>query len=230
MFSCSSMVRESEIQKLWGDNAMVTQDEHPALAVPFFFVHPCETANMMKLLNVQGWNYVLAWWSWIAPTKGVRFPALDRLIQPVAVSLIIPCFNCAKFVEETIVSIGKQTFAGDRSFFLFVVPFLTPQKGLMEAVFCDDGSSDGSLSEIQKLCEMHLKDKSRFVVTILQNKVNSGAGFARNRCIEAALGEFFCFVDCDDVMEGKCFAFFFYFFFVFLFCFREQNRFANAEL
>lgn len=92
--------------------------------------------------------------------------------------------------------------------------------GLMEVVFCDDGSSDGSVSEIQRCCELHLKDKDRFVVSVLRSERNMGAGFARNRCVEAALGEYFCFVDSDDLMIGRTVC-------LFVFCFFFSSLFQR---
>lgn len=114
------------------------------------------------------------------------FPSVDHSLDVVPVSLIVPCFNCVKFIEDTIVSISKQTF-----------------EGLIEIVFCDDGSVDGSFFEIQRLCSVHLSDRRRFLVTLLKNDVNRGAGFTRNRCIDSSLGKMLCFVDCDDIMDEK---------------------------
>ena len=187
-FADGRMLREEAIQRLWGSvPAVVTQGEHPVTGAPFFFAHPCETMALMRTLPEVGvHNWIDAWFSWISPKVGVVFPAVDHTrAGPVEVSLIVPCFNGAKFAEELVLSIAAQT-----------------AKCRMQAVFCDDGSSDGTLDAITSLARLHLPPP-RFVVTILKNAANSGAGYSRNRCVEAALGMFLCFLDCDDVMHAQ---------------------------
>jgi glycosyltransferase involved in cell wall biosynthesis len=88
------------------------------------------------------------------------------------VSVIIPAYNCAGVLSETIDSVLKQTY------------------GNIEIVVVDDGSTDGT----GKVAEGYLE--SGKVRSYRQE--NGGPGAARNMGIAVARGEFLAFVDADD--------------------------------
>ncbi len=54
--------------------------EHPLLGIPFFFIHPCNTAAFMKELfssdNQDKSMYVLSWFTLVAPVVGLTAPSL----------------------------------------------------------------------------------------------------------------------------------------------------------
>lgn len=52
--------------------SMITQTEHPLLSTPYFYVHPCHTASMMK--NNKDSFYLLTWLSSLAPIVGLQLP------------------------------------------------------------------------------------------------------------------------------------------------------------
>ena len=87
-----------------------------------------------------------------------------------AVSVIIPTYNCADYIEQTLESILNQTF---QDFELIVV---------------DDGSTDRT----QDIVARHAP-RVRLIV-----QKNSGVCVARNRGISEAKGQFICLVDHDD--------------------------------
>ncbi|MBK9174076.1 MAG: glycosyltransferase family 2 protein [Blastocatellia bacterium] len=87
------------------------------------------------------------------------------------VSVIIPNYNYAKFIQRTIKSVLAQTYSN------------------IEIIVIDDGSTDGSLRVLEEF-----GDK---VMTIVQN--NQGVSRARNRGFEASSGEFIAFLDADDL-------------------------------
>jgi len=66
-----------EVKKSFSDSC-ISQGEHPVLGVPYYFVHPCNTAALMALLCVPRpdedsaaadtrRNFVLNWLSWVSP-------------------------------------------------------------------------------------------------------------------------------------------------------------------
>jgi glycosyltransferase involved in cell wall biosynthesis len=89
----------------------------------------------------------------------------------VKVSVIMPVYNCERYVREAIESILAQTRAAD------------------EIIAVDDGSVDGSKDVITSF-----GDSVRYV-----RQRNQGAGVARNTGIGLATGDFLTFLDSDDV-------------------------------
>ncbi len=90
-----------------------------------------------------------------------------------SVSIIMPVYNCARFLRESIVSVLAQTF---RDFELIAV---------------DDGSSDGSWELLQTFTDKHIRT-FRF-------EQNRGVAFARNFAIEKANSKYLVFLDADDI-------------------------------
>jgi len=92
-------------------------------------------------------------------------------------SFIIPCYNCAATVEESIASIYKQNMT---------IPF--------EVICTDDGSKD-TTAQILAACEQ--KYPKLHVVT---HEVNKGGAAARNTCVEHAQGDLIFCLDSDNVL------------------------------
>jgi glycosyltransferase involved in cell wall biosynthesis len=86
------------------------------------------------------------------------------------VSVIIPVYNGARYLREALESVFTQTYR----------PF--------EVIVVDDGSTDESGVIAQSF------DDVRYI-----HQANQGVAVARNNAIEAARGEFFAFLDQDDV-------------------------------
>lgn len=95
----------------------------------------------------------------------------------VKISVIIPVYNCAELISETMESIYNQQ--GNLSF---------------EVIMVDDGSTDHSLQVCQALAE-------KYDNVIVLNQHNAGPSAARNTGLRHAKGEFIIFVDSDDIME-----------------------------
>lgn len=93
------------------------------------------------------------------------------------VSVIMPVYNSAQFVDDAISSVLEQCHTS------------------IELILIDDGSSDGS-TDLLKRWE---KDDPR--VELLVNDENLGAGLSRNLAIEAASGRYVAFLDADDIWE-----------------------------
>lgn len=90
------------------------------------------------------------------------------------VSVLIPCFNAAATIRQTLESALAQTWPN------------------VEIILVDDGSSDGT-AEIAKAMEC---ERLRVVL-----QENQGACAARNRGMELAKGEFVQFLDADDLLS-----------------------------
>jgi len=93
------------------------------------------------------------------------------MTQPL-VSIIIPAYNCAGLLSESIDSVRKQTY------------------GNIEIIVVDDGSTDGT----GKVAEGYFESGK---VRCFRQE-NGGPGAARNMGIKVARGEFLAFVDADD--------------------------------
>jgi glycosyltransferase involved in cell wall biosynthesis len=89
------------------------------------------------------------------------------------VTAILPVFNGRAFLAEAVKSVMAQT--------------LRP----VELIVVDDGSTDGSLEELEKLTE------SPFPIRILR-QTNRGQSAARNLAAKQAQGEYLAFLDQDD--------------------------------
>lgn len=92
------------------------------------------------------------------------------------VSVIIPYFNCERYIAETLDSIEKQTYPN------------------VEIILVNDGSSKPSTGYIEAL----IQDKAYIQYLYQENK---GLSSARNTGAKFAQGEFLLFLDADDKIE-----------------------------
>lgn len=92
------------------------------------------------------------------------------------VSIIIPCYNQGKYLNEALESVYNQTYS------------------TLECLIIDDGSTDNT-AEISK--EWTKKD-TRFKYFYQKNK---GVSSARNFGIKLANGDYFQFLDSDDLLH-----------------------------
>jgi glycosyltransferase involved in cell wall biosynthesis len=95
------------------------------------------------------------------------------------VSVVIPCLNGRRFVEEAIDSVLGQTF-----------PHL-------ELVVIDDGSTDGS----EEVIRAHVERSGAAAPVTVVAREHRGKGFTLNQGLDMARGEFFAALDADDVWE-----------------------------
>lgn len=92
----------------------------------------------------------------------------------LGVSVVIPCYNAARYIREAIQSVLDQQYDGP-----------------LEVLVGEDGSTDNSreIAEsfgppVRVLCD--------------PNGVNRGMSAVRNRCISAAAHSLIAFLDADD--------------------------------
>lgn len=89
------------------------------------------------------------------------------------VSIITPAYNSEPFIAETIQSILNQSYTN------------------WELIIVDDCSTDETFNVIKKFSDHRIK--------LFQLEENSGAAVARNHAMEKASGNFFAFLDSDDL-------------------------------
>lgn len=92
------------------------------------------------------------------------------------VSVVIPCFNCALTLDQTIESIRGQTW------------------GNLEIVCVDDSSTDETPA---RLADWARREPRLRVI----RQPNAGCGAARNAGIQASGGELVALIDADDLWE-----------------------------
>lgn len=91
------------------------------------------------------------------------------------VSIIMPAYNSARFIAESIESVIAQTYTN------------------WELLITDDCSKDDSYNIMMKYAE---KDSR---IQIYQTPQNSGAAVARNISLAHAVGKYIAFLDSDDL-------------------------------
>lgn len=97
------------------------------------------------------------------------------------VSVIIPFNNVENYIEECLNSVLSQTLDD------------------IEVILINDASTDRTL----EIVEWYLQKDSR--IKLININERKGQGFARNRGIEIATGEYIGFVDSDDFIESDMF-------------------------
>lgn len=88
------------------------------------------------------------------------------------ISVVIPVYNGAKTILETVNSVLNQTFAD------------------LEVIVVDDGSQDETIEVLSKILDSRLQ--------VIQG-AHAGANAARNRGLHHSSGEFVSFLDADDL-------------------------------
>ena len=90
------------------------------------------------------------------------------------VSIIMPSYNTAQYISQSINSILAQTYSN------------------WELIIVDDCSTDNT----DDVVESYLKDPR---IKYLKNEKNSGAAVSRNRALREANGKWIAFLDSDDL-------------------------------
>jgi len=94
------------------------------------------------------------------------------VLNPPAVSVIIPAYNCTSTIRETVQSVLKQTLTD------------------FEIIIINDGSTDDLLSVLSEFHDPRIQ---------VFNYENGGLSIARNRGIDLAIGKYVIFLDADDL-------------------------------
>lgn len=90
------------------------------------------------------------------------------------ISIIVPFYNAAEFIDETINSVKVQSFQN------------------WELILINDGSTDNSVEIVKK----HLSEK-----IFLYEQKNLGVSKARNNGLKKSKGKYVVFLDADDILS-----------------------------
>lgn len=99
------------------------------------------------------------------------------------ITLAIPIYNVAKFVEVSLLSALNQTYPD------------------IEYIIVDDKSTDDSMEIVRSVVNSHLRKDA---VRIIDHVVNKGLGDTRNTSIDDARGKYIYFMDSDDIISPDC--------------------------
>lgn len=91
------------------------------------------------------------------------------------ISIVVPVYNAAHTLDRCVSSLSQQ-------------------KGNLQIILVNDGSTDNSLA----MCLTWAQCDARIEVV---SQDNAGVSTARNRGLDRCLGEWVCFVDSDDYLE-----------------------------
>lgn len=98
------------------------------------------------------------------------------------VSIIIPVYNVAPYIEKSLLSAFNQTYNN------------------IEYIIVDDCGTDDSMSIVKSL----ITNYPRKDIKIIHHTHNRGLSAARNTGINNAIGEYIYFMDSDDTISSIC--------------------------
>ena len=99
------------------------------------------------------------------------------------ITVIIPCYNVARWIDRCMMSVAVQTIGMDN----------------LEIICVDDASTDGTWEHLQKW-EQSFPDQ----VLLIRQEGNRRQGAARNLGLQYASADWVAFVDADDWLEPDC--------------------------
>ena len=99
--------------------------------------------------------------------------------QETTLSIIIPLYNCEKYIKHCLDSILAQGL----------------NKSDFEIIIVDDGSVDNSYS----IASAYATDHDNIIVV---RQENQGVACTRNNALQMAKGNYVTFVDADDMLVG----------------------------
>lgn len=101
--------------------------------------------------------------------------------QDPKISIIVPCYNQGKFLDETLESVLLQTYTN------------------WECIIVNDGSTD----ETEEIAGKWTEKDTRYIYLY---KENGGLSSARNAGLDRASGDYIQFLDADDSLNPEKFS------------------------
>lgn len=106
----------------------------------------------------------------------------QRDLTPNVVSIVIPCYNSLRFIEDAISSAYAQSYK------------------FIEVIVVDDGSNDGSY---ELILELKSRKYHNLIISSHLDRNNFGVSTTRERGVSLASGEFIAFLDADDMFAPE---------------------------
>src|SRR5579859_7170453 len=104
-------------------------------------------------------------------------------LHPINVSVIIPCYNYARFLPDAVASVVAQTYT------------------CWELLIIDDGSNDDTLATAQQLQAIYPEQRIRVF-----HQPNCGQAATRNIGADHAQGNYLLYLDADDILAPQTLA------------------------
>lgn len=101
----------------------------------------------------------------------------------ITISVVMPVYNVAQYVERCLLSIMRQTFPAT------------------ECIIVDDDSTDDSIARCKKLIDGYTGPTC---FSIIHHSQNRGLSAARNTGTDAATSSYIYYVDSDDELAPDC--------------------------
>ena len=102
----------------------------------------------------------------------------------MTVSIIIPIYNVALYIEDCLKSVMRQTYQGE-----------------MECLLIDDCGTDDSMAIAEKIISAY---EGLISFRVIRHERNRGLSAARNTGIGEAIGDCIYFMDSDDEIAPDC--------------------------
>ena len=96
------------------------------------------------------------------------------------VSVVIPCYNVEKYVEQCLQSLLNQTHKD------------------LQIICVNNNSTDNTLSVLTRFAS-----EQRLIITLVEES-QKGAPYARNRGLQEVKGDYVQFLDADDLLAQDC--------------------------
>lgn len=142
---------------------------------------PEMSANALAEKFADGWRIDVARFDGFVPTgchQEVELPLMQSAERTPVVSVIMPCYKQAEFLQEAVESVIAQTFTD------------------WELIIVDDGSPDATAATAQAIIAEH----PGLAIRLLR-KPNAGVSEARNAGIRMARGAYILPLDADDIIR-----------------------------
>lgn len=107
----------------------------------------------------------------------------ETSIEKPQVTVIVPVYNVAPYIEECAVSLFNQTIKN------------------IEYIFIDDASTDNSLEVLENVINKYPERKK--LIRIIKHQTNKGVSYTRQEGVGLAQGEWIIHCDSDDTVSPE---------------------------